>query len=83
MRTLDEFRLLSFEKKCDVVTFEASYLLARREGTFKMFLYDMGGFFVEVMFDTSENKVKGFHAFHEDRWLGPYLETISIAEVLA
>jgi hypothetical protein len=80
---MDEFRFLSFERKCDLVTFEANYLCCRTEGSYKLFLYEVRGYFIEVMFSREENKVRGFNAFNEVDRLSPYLAMISIAEVCA
>ena len=83
MLSLDEFRVLSFEKKCEVVTFGASYLLHRQEGAHKIFLYEAGNFFVEVLYSVREHKVAGFNAFSHQRWLDPYLEMISLEDLWA
>lgn len=83
MTAMEEFRFLSFEKKCDIVTFEANYLCSRTEGAYKVFLYEVRGYFIEVLFSREENKVRGFNAFNELDRLNPYLDSISIAEVFA
>ena len=83
MLTIEEFRVLPFHKKCDVVTFQSDYLCFRHKGAHKFFLYEAGGFFVEVQYSINEQEVTGFNAFDHVRWLQPYLDIISIEELWA
>lgn len=78
---LEDFRQLSFERKCDMITFGASYLCHRRQGDHKIFLYDAEAFFVEVLYSVSNGKVTGFNAFHQMHWLEPYLDMISLEDL--
>ena len=48
MLTLQDFRVMPFEKKCDVITFSGNYLAQRTLADCKVFLYFTEGFFVEV-----------------------------------
>ena len=48
MYTLQDFRVMPFEKKCDLITFRGSYLTQRMLADCKVFLYFAGDFFIEV-----------------------------------
>jgi hypothetical protein len=78
MFTLDEFRVMTFEKKCDVITFYGNYLLQRTLADCKVFLYYAEGFFVEVFYSPKHQKVLMINAFEKPVGLEPYLEKISL-----
>jgi hypothetical protein len=78
MFTLDEFRVMTFEKKCDVITFYGNYLLQRTLADCKVFLYYAEGFFIEVFYSPKHQKVLMINAFEKPIGLEPYLEKISL-----
>ena len=83
MLTLDDFRVMPFEKKCDVITFQGSYLLQRTLGDCKVFLYSFEGFYIEVFYTPKYQKVLMINAFDKSIGLEPYLETISLEDLLS
>lgn len=80
--TLDDFRTMSFEKKCDVITFQGNYLVHRVIGECKVFLYHTNEFFIEVFFSTTHQKVLMINAFDNSKGLEPYLDKISLTELV-
>ena len=80
--SLDDFRVMPFEKKCDVITFQGNYLCHRTLGECKVFLYQTNGFFIEVFFSTAHQKVLMINAFDNLLGLDPYLERISLEELM-
>lgn len=83
MLTLQEFRVMPFEKKCDTITYQASYLCQRALGECKVFLYYSHGFFIEVFYSPKHQKVLMINAFEHPIGLNPYLEMISLNELVA
>ena len=83
MKTLSAaaFRRLSFERKCDVVTFNGRFMMMRRQGECLMFLYSAHGFFVEVCFSTTYQKVLIINAIGDMKMLDSYLQEISITDL--
>jgi hypothetical protein len=81
MLSIQEFRFLPFEKKCDLVTYNGHYLTYRKMGDCKVFLYHADNFFVEVYYSTKYQKVLMINAFEEQRGLEPYLDKISLADL--
>jgi hypothetical protein len=81
MFTLDEFRLMTFEKKCDVITFYGNYLLQRNLADCKVFLYSAEEFFIEVFYSPRHQKVLMINAFERPVGLEPYLEKISLEDL--
>lgn len=81
--SLYDFRVMPFEKKCDVITFQGNYLIHRTLGECKVFLYHTNGFFVEVFFSTAHQKVLMINAFDTVLGLHPYLDKISLEDITA
>lgn len=81
MYTLQDFRIMPFEKKCDLITFKGNYLTQRIVADCKVFLYYAGAFYIEVFYSPKHQKVLMINAFERPIGLDPYLETISLADL--
>lgn len=81
MVSLDDFRLMTFEKKCDLITFGGSYLAQRTLDDCNVFLYQANSFFIEVFYSARHKRVLMINAFDKIFGLDPYLEKISIGEL--
>ena len=81
--SLEDFRTMPFEKKCDIITFSANYLMQRSLADCKVFLYYAGGFFIEVFYSPSHQKVLMINAFENSVGLKPYLDTISLGDLIS
>ncbi|HTE34214.1 MAG TPA: hypothetical protein VK666_27735 [Chryseolinea sp.] len=81
MLRLHDFRVMPFEKKCDVITFYGNYLAQRALADCKVFLYFTGGFFIEVFYSPKYKKVLMINAFEKTVGLEPYLDKISLADL--
>lgn len=73
---------MPFDRKCDVITFQGNYLTHRNLGECKVFLYHSNDFFIEVFFSTHHQKVLMINAFDNSMGLVPYLEMISLEELM-
>jgi hypothetical protein len=81
MESLNEFLYSSFEKKCDVVTLNSHFLIDRKLGDCKIYLYHTGEFFIEVYYSILYKKVLMINAFNDALNLEPYIETVSLADL--
>jgi hypothetical protein len=81
MLSLDDFRVSSFEKKCEVVTAESNYISMRLLGDSKVYLYHTGKFFIEVYYSPTYKQVLMIHAFNDLRSLEPYIEKVSLVGI--
>ncbi len=82
MININEFQVSTFDKKCDLITFSADFLLQRETGTKKIFLYCLNGFFVEVHFNPAEDRLLHIHAFNDNEKLEAYVESVSLDSLL-
>lgn len=81
MISLDDFKYASFERKCDVVTTAAEYLMMRKLGNCKIYLYHTGEFFIEVYYSPTYKKVLMINAFNDVSGLTPYTESVSLEDL--
>lgn len=81
MINISEFRVMPFEKKCDVVTYFGQYITHRFLGECKVFLYNADSFFIEVYYSSKYQKVLMINAFEQKTGLEPYLDTISLSDL--
>ena len=79
--TIQEFRLLPFIVKCDVVTYAAQFISFRMLDNCKVFLYHTDGFFVEVYYSSKHQKVLMINAFDKLTGLEPYLDAVSLTDL--
>lgn len=81
MVSIQDFRVMPFEQKCDMVTYDGHYLAHRYLGDCKVFLYHADGFFIEVFYSPKYQKVLMINAFDKPIGLDAYLETVSLADL--
>lgn len=82
MLKLQDFRVMPFEKKCDIITFFGNYLAQRTLADCKVFLYFTEGFFIEVFYSPTYKKVLMINAFERTIGLDPYLDKISLSDLI-
>jgi hypothetical protein len=77
--TLFGFLLLSKEKQIDAAL-KSVYLDVRVRDSFVILLFDLGGFYAEMYYASSPNKIVKFTAFKSTKLLAPYLKDINIED---
>jgi hypothetical protein len=73
------FLLLNKEQQTDIVL-KSAYLDVRVEEDNVILLFDLGGFYAEMHYAYSPNKITKFTAFKSTAPLAPYLKDINIAD---
>jgi hypothetical protein len=81
MITIEDFRVASFERKCDLVIANSNYIASRRLGDAKVYLYHTGEFFIEVYYSSKYKKVLMINAFDDLLGLEAYVDNISLADL--
>ncbi|HUQ97155.1 MAG TPA: hypothetical protein VM010_05790 [Chitinophagaceae bacterium] len=79
---LDFFNALSKKAQQEMLLAQGTFLAERKDGPFRIMLYQLESFYVEVHFFNLYNKVAFFSAFETLDALEPYLETIDVTEML-
>jgi hypothetical protein len=82
MVQLNDFRVMAFEKKCDIITTQGAYLSQRMLADCKVFLYHVQDFFIEVFYSPKYQKVLMINAFDNSQGLNAYLESINLDELI-
>lgn len=80
--TLDDFNALDERKQADIIMHDGVFLDYRWYKEFKIFLYQISDFYVEVYYNHRYNLVQGFGGFEYSSSLDPYLGKIRIPEII-
>jgi hypothetical protein len=81
MISINDFKLASFEKKCEHVTTQTNYIASRSDLDMKVYLYHAGKYFIEVYYSPSSKRVLVIQAFNEPASLLPYVEMVSLDDL--
>jgi len=81
MISIDDFKGASFERKCELVTTQTTYLSSRMEEEKKVYLYHTGKFFIEVFYSPLFRRVLLIRAFNDSNSLTPYVEMVSLEDL--
>lgn len=82
MISIENFKVASFEKKCDLITRSTDYIISREARDEKIYLYHTGLFFIEVSYSTAYKKVLRINAFNSSNELEPYVAEISLNDLI-
>ena len=79
---LNVFNTLPKKAQQELLLAEGTFLAERADGPFRIMLYQLDNFYVEVHFFNLYNKVAFFSAFDTMDALEPYLENIDVSGML-
>jgi hypothetical protein len=81
MVTIEDFRVASFDKKCDLVIANSNFIASRKLGDAKVYLYHTSEFFIEVYYSSRYKKVLMINAFDDVMGMEVYAENVSLADL--
>jgi hypothetical protein len=81
MISLNDFKVASFETKCDLITYSSNYIISRETAGIKSHLYHINDFFIEVHYSIIHHKVLAINAFNKLEGLDPYLAGVSLNDL--
>ena len=76
--TLYEYNGLDVEQRAEILWDKGVYLATRQEKEFRILLYQIDGFYVEVWYNTNKNAISRLKSFRSTNPLDPYLRDIEI-----
>lgn len=76
------FRKLSPQKQHELVALEGALLCERKSKNFHIFLYQLGGFYVELFFFKESGEFATIKSFDNMDELTPYLSDIDVSCLL-
>ena len=82
MLGLYEYNALPEVDKANICWNEGTYLTLRTEGQYKINLYSLYNFFVEMWYDPVENKITKLRTFSSRHQLGDYLDNLDIEKLI-
>lgn len=81
--TMQDFDMMSGIRKLQAISEDAVYLAQRMEGCFKISLYQIEDFYVEIYFHVGQFRYKSVRTFSDTSELGFYLEEMDISEIFS
>ncbi len=81
--TFHEFNSLTKKEKSEALCEYAAFLYERPHRVFRVALYQVHNFYVEVKYDKRKNCIIEFQLFTNTKLLEPYLHQIDISSILA
>jgi len=81
MISIEDFNATSFEKQCNLITTQTTYITSRNLSENKIYLYHGGNFFIEVYYFPHRKRVEHIRAFNNIEGLLPYVETVSFEDL--
>lgn len=79
---IEHFLLLSEETQQELVMKKGSFLLKRTTQDYRIYLYQLFGFYVELVFPKRGGELEWHRAFEDIESLEPYLNKIDVDELL-
>ena len=79
--TIDDFNCMDSLAKTEWLTMEGIFLGTRKDGCFRISLYQVDQFYVELYYHISQKCYISIRSFAEVGDLGPYLDDIDISEI--
>ena len=80
--TIQHFNTLSKQDQQNHLLKDGIFLVEREDGPFRIMLYQMDSFYVEVYFFNLYNKVAFLQSFSDTEALQPYLDQLDVASML-
>lgn len=80
--TLYRFNKLNMLNKVDTLINYSVLIDNRTEEGFRVLLYQISAFYVEVFYDIEHNKIRKIKSFNSTTKLKPYLEKIDISSLM-
>lgn len=80
--TIYEFNLLDGIRQAEVVENRGVLIADRLHKQLKILLFQVDNFYIEVYYHNTYNVVQGFRSFESTDALDPYLEHISLPDLI-
>ena len=74
----NRFEHLSLEEKVDELSERGVYLMCRQNSIYNVFLYGIGGLYVEVMYFKKNNRIQNIEVVSNDKVIDFYLDEMSL-----
>ena len=82
MVSIDKFNKLSQDEKAFHIWTHATFLHVREEKNFRFNLFYIGNYYVELVYNISDNQIEKINAFFTDAFLMPYLDSITLSDLI-
>ena len=76
------FNRKNSQEKTALVWKQGQFLAVRIEPAYRVALYHLGKFFVEVLYDAEQNQIYKMRAFKSRSCLEPYLDLVDLTPII-
>jgi hypothetical protein len=80
--TFHQFEKLASGNKYKYLLQKGTFLVKRKSIKYDFLLYELNGFYVEVMYDANQKTVLLLEPFTDTNLLAPYLYKVDITELM-
>jgi hypothetical protein len=78
---IEDFNFLDALAKTELISMDGIFLAERCEGCFRISLYQVQNFYVEIYYHTTRYFYVCIRSFDDDGEIAPYLSGIDISEI--
>lgn len=82
MVTIDNFNRLTLDEKAWHIWSSATFLHVREDRKHRYNLFEMNGYYVELLYNIEDNDIDKIRAFYSTSFLAPYLDTIAVEDLM-
>ena len=79
--TIDDFNYMDSIAKTELLTMQGVFLGTRKDGCFRISLYQVEQFYVELFYHISQKCYISMRSFEDVGDLNPYLDEIDISDI--
>jgi hypothetical protein len=76
-----DFKILSQQEQLEALAFHAVRIGERKDQKIRYALYQLDGFYIELLYDVADDELKEIRSFSAITFLEPYLLSIDITSV--
>ncbi|MFI5220337.1 MAG: hypothetical protein ACHQNT_12705 [Bacteroidia bacterium] len=82
MVSIDKFNNLSQDEKAWHIWNGATFLHVREDKNFRFNLFYIGNYYVELVYNISDNQIEKINAFFTTAFLTPYIDSIALSDLI-
>jgi hypothetical protein len=80
--SVEKFNTLGFDEKAWHVWHHATFLIVRQNSQYRVNLYHMNGFYIQLWYNVHRNRIDKIAATTSQRVIDPYLKLIEVKGIL-
>jgi len=79
--TVEKFNTLNFDEQAWHVWHHATFLMVRQNSRYRVNLYHLNGFYIQLWYDVKRNRIERIAATESASVMNPYLKQIQLNDL--